>query len=132
MSFELAHKCAISLRAEPRPPGVHNRRDRGLGRWRLFNACGLPLSWPHYLFTESAMASTILAGPVLRRCRPDRLVFWLASREPLSFRLLLPEREPVLLDAGQQHQLQVGERCFIQLLDVALEQPLPEDTLLPY
>lgn len=78
------------------------------------------------------MASTILAGPVLRRCRPDRLVFWLASREPLSFRLLLPEREPVLLDAGQQHQLQVGERCFIQLLDVALEQPLPEDTLLPY
>ncbi|MGR7922630.1 alkaline phosphatase D family protein [Zobellella denitrificans] len=78
------------------------------------------------------MASTILAGPLLRRISAERLVFWLASREPVRFRLLLDGRAPLTLDGERQQQLRVGEHCFIQLLDLALEQPLPADTLIPY
>jgi hypothetical protein len=84
------------------------------------------------LSTEHDMASTILAGPLLRRISAERLVFWLASREPVRFRLLLDGRAPLALDGERQQQLRVGEHCFIQLLDLALEQPLPADTLIPY
>ncbi len=84
-------------------------------------------------FTDHDMNSTILAGPILRRASNERLVFWLASRTPVQFRLQLPDRAPLeLIGDRQQQQLQVGERCFIQLLDITLETPLPTDTLIAY
>lgn len=79
------------------------------------------------------MSSIILAGPILRRASTERLVFWLASRTPLQFRLQFPV-DPQLntnLNVVQQ-QLQVGEHCFIQLLDFKLHQALASDTLLAY
>ncbi|MDP5292065.1 alkaline phosphatase family protein [Oceanimonas sp. CHS3-5] len=78
------------------------------------------------------MNLTILAGPLLRRADPSRLVFWLASREELAFRLCLPDREPLLFSGEGQRQLRVGESCFIQLLDLRLDEPLPTDTRLSY
>ncbi|MFB9848337.1 alkaline phosphatase D family protein [Oceanisphaera arctica] len=78
------------------------------------------------------MSSTIIAGPILRRASCERLVFWLASRRPVQFRLLLPDGAPQELTGERQQQLQVGDRCFIQLLDVELETPLPADTLVAY
>ncbi|PSJ41397.1 hypothetical protein C7H85_18135 [Zobellella endophytica] len=78
------------------------------------------------------MASTILAGPILRRASCERLVFWLASRVPLQFRLLLPEQAPLAATGERQQQLRVGEHCYLQLLDLPLDTPLPADTLVPY
>ncbi|AEY02908.1 hypothetical protein GU3_15785 [Oceanimonas sp. GK1] len=78
------------------------------------------------------MDSTILAGPLLRRAETHRLVFWLASREALGFRLCLPGREPLAFSDKAHRQLRVGESCFIQLLDLTLDEPLPTDTRLPY
>ncbi|WP_298719691.1 alkaline phosphatase D family protein [uncultured Oceanisphaera sp.] len=84
------------------------------------------------LFIEHHMRSTILAGPMLRRTSCERLVFWLASRTPLQFRLLLPERSPLVFSGDRQQEVRVGERCFIQLLDLELDTPLPADTLVAY
>ncbi|OXY83681.1 hypothetical protein [Oceanimonas doudoroffii] len=78
------------------------------------------------------MDSTILAGPLLRRANSERLVFWLASREALNFRLCLPGRDPLPFSGDGHRQLRVGESCFIQLLDLRLDDPLPTDTHLPY
>ncbi|GAA3541355.1 alkaline phosphatase D family protein [Zobellella aerophila] len=79
--------------------------------------------------------SQILAGPILRRLSRERLVLWLASRRPLSFRLRLAvagaEPLTLLLDAEQQ-QLPVGEHCYLQLLDIALATPLPCDVPIAY
>lgn len=77
------------------------------------------------------MDFTILAGPIVRRADADRLVFWLASRESLRFRLCLEGREPLLFDEGQQ-EIRVGESCYIQLLDLPLNEPLPLDMLVHY
>lgn len=79
------------------------------------------------------MSSTILAGPVLRRASGERLVFWLASRTSLQFRLQFP-LAPQLGGCPrlEQQQLRVGERCFIQLLDIKLADELPSDTLIAY
>src|SRR5690606_24609766 len=79
--------------------------------------------------------SEILAGPILRRIEPGRLVLWLASRSPLEFRLHLALPEPVqlaLAPGRHQHQVRVGSHCHLQLLDVSLDTPLPEDTAIPY
>lgn len=85
------------------------------------------------------MSSTILAGPILRRASAERLVFWLASRTSLQFRLLFPLQEPLGLQPQSalkpqviQQQLQVGEHCFMQLLDIQLAEALPHDTLIAY
>ncbi|WP_417617910.1 alkaline phosphatase D family protein [Oceanisphaera sp.] len=83
-------------------------------------------------FTDHDMTSTILAGPMLRRASGERLVFWLASRVALQFRLLLPGCAPQEITGKGQQQLQVGERCFIQLLDIELDTRLPTDTLVAY
>ena len=78
----------------------------------------------------------ILAGPVLRRTEAHRLVFWLCSREPLQFRLILqanesPAQPIVLTDDGHQ-QIQIGTRCFIHLLDVKPDAELPLDQFIHY
>ncbi|MGO4997955.1 alkaline phosphatase D family protein [Oceanisphaera sp. W20_SRM_FM3] len=79
------------------------------------------------------MSSTILAGPILRRASAERLVFWLASRTSLQFRLRFPLHGPLAADNQMhQEQLQVGDHCFIQLLDIQLAEALPNDTLIDY
>lgn len=78
------------------------------------------------------MDFTILAGPLLRRADASRLVFWLASRERLHFRLCLPDRAPLLFSEEQQQQIRVGKSCFIQLLDLPLSDPLPLDSEISY
>ena len=79
------------------------------------------------------MSAIILAGPMLRRASMERLVFWLASRTSLQFRLHFPShpQSNIGLELTQQ-QLQVGEHCFIQLLDINLHHTLPSDTLIAY
>ena len=78
----------------------------------------------------------ILAGPILRRVSRERIVLWLASRRPLRFQLHLLEPQQaevvILLDKAQQQQIRVGRDCYIQLLDVELEAPLPQDEPIAY
>ncbi|MEJ6655433.1 MAG: alkaline phosphatase D family protein [Pseudomonas sp.] len=79
---------------------------------------------------------SVLAGPILRRLEPDRLVLWLVGSAPLSLTLLL---EPsggsvtqVELDATCCRVIPIGRHACLHLIDVHLPEPLPQDTLIHY
>ena len=78
----------------------------------------------------------VLAGPILRRLEPGRLVLWLVGSVPLNFTLLLapagasPRR--VTLDTASCRVIPFGRHAFLHLIDVALSEPLPQDTVIAY
>ena len=78
----------------------------------------------------------VLAGPILRRLEPGRLVLWLVGSAPLDLTLqLVPHGGParqVALDAGGCRVVRVGRHAYIHLIDVALDAPLPQETLVEY
>ncbi|WP_432695461.1 alkaline phosphatase D family protein [Marinobacterium sp. YM272] len=78
----------------------------------------------------------VLAGPILRRIEPGRLVIWLITTEqvPLALRLaceaeVLLERE---LGAKDLWSLQLGEHCWLRLVDITPDTDLPENRSIQY
>ena len=79
----------------------------------------------------------VLAGPLLRRLQPTRLVLWLVGSRalPLTLRLQVAAGEPaqdIALDARQCQVIAVGQQAFIHLIDVTLEAALPQDVAIGY
>ncbi|MGE8186280.1 alkaline phosphatase D family protein [Pseudomonas sp. NPDC086278] len=74
----------------------------------------------------------VLAGPILRRLEPARLVLWLVGSRPLSLTLRLQNREDMRLDGGQCSVIPIGTHAFIHLIDVPLATALSCDTLIEY
>ncbi|QCP14715.1 alkaline phosphatase family protein [Pseudoduganella umbonata] len=78
----------------------------------------------------------MLSGPVVRRIEPGRLVLWLAGSAPLDLTLVLAPSggavRRVPLDAGSCRVIRVGRHAFLHLIDVALAEPLPQDTIIEY
>lgn len=73
----------------------------------------------------------VLAGPILRRLEPDRVVIWLACSRAVRVRISFDcgkdkqdthELEP---GSGQYRHLVAGERLHYILLDLAPSEPLP-------
>ncbi|SFE31993.1 hypothetical protein SAMN05216372_11558 [Pseudomonas straminea] len=78
----------------------------------------------------------VLAGPLLRRLEPGRLVLWLVASRPLQLTLRLahgeqPASDQALGDDACQ-RLMVGEHAVIHLIDLHLDTPLPQDTRIDY
>lgn len=77
----------------------------------------------------------VLVGPLLRLLQPQRMVLWLVGSQRLNLNLHL-----TVADQVQQHPLQgercqvlqIGERAFVHLLDLALDTPLPYDVQIDY
>ena len=78
----------------------------------------------------------MLAGPVLRRLEPGRLVLWLVGSAPLELTLVLAPKagtpRRLALDAGRCRVIRVGRHACVHLIDVALPEPLPQDTIIEY
>ncbi len=78
----------------------------------------------------------VIAGPLLRRLEPQRLVIWLVGSRalPLCFRLQLPSGEAlnIPLDATHCQVVPVGRHAFIHLIDIALSHALPQDEIIGY
>ncbi|MDB5790291.1 MAG: alkaline phosphatase family protein [Massilia sp.] len=78
----------------------------------------------------------VLAGPILRRLEPGRLVLWLVGSAPLDLTLVLAPKagapRRVALDAGRCRVMRVGRHACVHLIDVALPEPLPQDTIIEY
>jgi hypothetical protein len=78
----------------------------------------------------------VLAGPLLRRLTPGRLVLWLVASRPLELTLMLhPAGHPprrLLLGDERLRRLPVGHHAWLHLVDVALATPLPTGTLIDY
>jgi hypothetical protein len=78
----------------------------------------------------------VLAGPILRRLEPGRLVLWLVGSAPLDLTLVLAPKagtpRRLLLDAHHCRVMRVGRHACVHLIDVALPEPLPQDTIIEY
>ncbi|WP_226457284.1 alkaline phosphatase D family protein [Pseudomonas sp. AF03-9] len=77
----------------------------------------------------------VLAGPLLRRLEPHRLVFWLVGSRELALTLKLHiagQARLVTLDQRQCQVVPVGRHAFIHLIDVPLDDALPEDVEIGY
>ncbi|CEA01477.1 isoleucyl-tRNA synthetase [Pseudomonas saudimassiliensis] len=84
----------------------------------------------------AASLPPVLAGPILRRLEPGRLVLWLVGSAPLNLALVLePDGEPCRrIDLDERHcrTLRVGRHAWLHLVEVALAEPLPQDRLIHY
>ncbi|WP_312243480.1 alkaline phosphatase D family protein [Stutzerimonas nitrititolerans] len=79
----------------------------------------------------------VLAGPLLRRVEPARLVFWLVASRPLALALVLQggaDAQPrvIPLDETKCQRLPIGRDALLHLVDVTLDEPLPSDCLIEY
>ncbi|MFC0710660.1 alkaline phosphatase D family protein [Azorhizophilus paspali] len=78
----------------------------------------------------------VLAGPLLRRLSPERLILWLVGSRPLQLSLQLAcagsQQHLVALDAPLCRRLRVGTHAWLHLIDVPLDTPLPTDTPIEY
>jgi len=78
----------------------------------------------------------VLAGPILRRLEPGRLVLWLVGSDALDLTLeLAPQGGPVRrlrLDGAACRVVRVGRHAYVHLIDVALDEPLAQDVLVEY
>jgi hypothetical protein len=91
----------------------------------------LPASFP-----DDALPP-VLVGPLLRRLESGRLVMWLVGSRPLPLTLELQIPGDVTprqyeLDEARCQVVAVGQRAFIHLIDVALEDALPLDVAIGY
>ena len=74
----------------------------------------------------------VLAGPLLRRLEPMRLVLWLVGSRALALTLRLQGVGDIRLDAGQCTVIAVGAHAFVHLIDVQLDCALPRDESIDY
>jgi hypothetical protein len=84
----------------------------------------------------SADLPPVLAGPILRRLEPGRLLLWLVGSDALDLTLeLAPQGAParrLRLDGAACRVVRVGRHAYVHLIDVALDEPLPQDTSIAY
>ncbi|QQZ41056.1 alkaline phosphatase family protein [Pseudomonas sp. SK3(2021)] len=79
----------------------------------------------------------VLAGPLLRRLEPTRLVLWLVGSRALELTLRLQagsdaETHDYPLTAEQCQVIPVGQHAFIHLIDLPLDSALPCDVRIDY
>jgi len=74
----------------------------------------------------------VLAGPLLRRLEPTRLVLWLVGSRELALTLRLQGVGDMPLDAGKCTVIPVGRHAFVHLIDVTLDSALPFDSRIDY
>ncbi|MDZ7851751.1 MAG: alkaline phosphatase family protein [Halomonas sp.] len=78
----------------------------------------------------------VLAGPLLRRISPQRLVIWLVGTRPLDLSLMLhPSGHPprrLNLNDKRLRRLPLGKHAWLHLIDVALDTPLPLGVYIDY
>ncbi|WP_417598938.1 alkaline phosphatase D family protein [Oceanospirillum sp.] len=88
--------------------------------------------------TEGQILPLVLAGPILRRCTPSKLSFWLATSQPVAGRLTLSYGQgevqhinPEQWRTGCQ-QIQGADHLWFQLVEITPGTPLPKDCWVGY
>ena len=79
----------------------------------------------------------VLAGPILRAATPERVVFWLATSQPVAIRMRLSLANGAVFDKVLQGPdaciaLPAGRRLHLWLLVVRPETPLPVEEHIDY
>lgn len=78
----------------------------------------------------------VLAGPILRHLSSQELTIWLVTTRSIQAELSLYNADDQYIDTQQyglqQQEIQLGEHCYIQLLQFSLSQRLTKDELIQY
>ncbi|MCO7503148.1 MULTISPECIES: alkaline phosphatase D family protein [unclassified Pseudomonas] len=78
---------------------------------------------------ENTPLPLVLAGPLLRRLEPARMVLWLVGSQPLQPELHLQHSTEYTLSC---QVIPIGQHAFVHLLDIQLHTPLPTDVQIDY
>lgn len=78
----------------------------------------------------------VLAGPVLRRCSPDQVAFWLVTSRPCECQLHIALANGALAAVAaerlQRQQWPVGRHCFVHWIVWAPAGPLAQQKVVEY
>lgn len=68
----------------------------------------------------------ILAGPILRKCTSNEVVWWVATKEPLKGTLSVYQGDTLLLDTEleAQRRYQVGKQAWVTLIQINGKLPV--------
>ncbi|WP_136475337.1 alkaline phosphatase D family protein [Pseudomonas sp. DG56-2] len=72
----------------------------------------------------------VLAGPLLRRLEPTRMVFWLVGSQELNPRLSLSCAN--ITSTLECQVIAIGQHAFVHLIDIHLDSALPYDVQIDY
>lgn len=90
----------------------------------------LSIALPEMLMPEPSALPAVLAGPVLRRLEPTRMVFWLVGSQVLHPTLSL--NCPGITPDIDCQVIAIGRQAFVHLIDIRLDSPLPCDVQIDY
>ncbi|MFQ6571774.1 alkaline phosphatase D family protein [Pseudomonas sp. UM16] len=79
---------------------------------------------------ESPALPAVLAGPLLRRLEPTRMVFWLVGSQALQPTLSLSC--PGITATLDCQVVAIGRQAFVHLIDIHFDSPLPCDVQIDY
>ena len=87
------------------------------------------MSTPAPHLADQSPLPAVLVGPLLRRLEPTRLVLWLVGSRELALTLRLAGFGDIALEP---QVIAVGRQAFVHLIDVQLDQALPQDVSIDY
>ncbi|PRA52808.1 MULTISPECIES: alkaline phosphatase D family protein [Pseudomonas] len=87
------------------------------------------MSTPAPHLADQSPLPAVLVGPLLRRLEPTRLVLWLVGSRELALTLRLAGVGDIAL---KPQVIAVGRQAFVHLIDVQLDQALPQDVSIDY
>ena len=87
------------------------------------------MSTPALHLADQSPLPDVLVGPLLRRLEPTRLVLWLVGSRELTLTLRLAGVGDIAL---VPQVIAVGRQAFVHLIDVHLDQALPQDVSIDY
>lgn len=87
------------------------------------------MSTPAPHLADQSPLPAVLVGPLLRRLEPTRLVLWLVGSRELALTLRLAGVGDIALEP---QVIAVGRQAFVHLIDVQLDQALPQDVSIDY
>ena len=76
----------------------------------------------------------LLAGPLVRRVEPERVLLWLVASRPLQLRATLqPDNAAAQhLDLIDTRMIPIGKYAYVHLLSLSPDTPLPQDQVIHY
>lgn len=78
----------------------------------------------------------VLVGPLLRHVQTDRMMLWLVTSQQTQWRFRLKKAKDIVqerdLEVSEHTQITIGEKAFLQLLEIKADSSWPTDCLLHY
>ena len=76
----------------------------------------------------------LLAGPLVRRVDPERILLWLVASRPLQMSATLQPHEQASrqLRPDNTRIIPIGRHAYVHLLTLSPDSPLPQDQIIHY